>query len=267
MDRARIRPRGRRLTTPIIMVHGAFCGGWVFEDFRKPFEGAGHFVMAPDLPGHQSGAKRQEVAGQSMSGYAQAIAELCVAQPEPPILVGHSLGGLVAQLAAAKADLAGLILLAPSAPWGVQGVSMNEAISAVSLFALGPYWALAIDPDYPAARRYLFDRLPRADRRATFARMTAESGRAMWETLNWWLDPFATTMVTRASARAPVLAIAGALDAIHPPATVEATCRRLNGKTVTIDDMGHWLMGEPGWERVAETCLRWIDGLKVRDAA
>lgn len=249
------------------MVHGAFCGGWVFETFRIPFEAAGYPVLAPDLAGHHPGAKRQEVAGQSMTAYADSIAKLCAAQPEPPVLIGHSLGGLIAQLAAAKTNLAGLILMAPSAPWGVQGSSMNEAISAVSLFALGPYWAMAIDPDYPAARRYLFNHLPRADRRATFARMTPESGRALWETLNWWLDPFTTTMVTRASARSPVLAIAGALDPIHPPATVEATSRRLDGKTLTMDGMGHWLMGEPGWERVAGTCLKWIDGLKTRDAA
>ena len=249
------------------MVHGAFCGGWVYEDFRIPFEEAGYPVLAPDLIGHQPGASRQEVAGQSMTAYADAVAKLCAQQPEPPVLIGHSLGGLIVQLAAAKVDLAGLILLAPSAPWGVQGSSLNETMSAFSLYALGPYWAMAVDPDYPAARRYLFSRLARADRRTTFARMTAESGRALWETLNWWLDPFTTTLVTRASARSPVLAIAGALDPIHPPATVEATSRRLDGKTVTIDGLGHWLMGEPGWERVAATCLDWIEGLKSRDAA
>jgi pimeloyl-ACP methyl ester carboxylesterase len=255
------------LTTPIIMVHGAFCGGWVFDAFRKPFEEAGHVVTAPDLVGHEPGAKRQAVAGRSMSEYAGAIAELCASQAEPPIRIGHSLGGLICQLAAAKADLAGMVLLAPSPPWGVHGSSLEEAVSAVSLFALGPYWAMAIDPDYPAARRYLFARLPRADRRSTFARMTAESGRALWETLNWWLDPFATTLVTRASGRAPVLAIAGSLDAIHPAATVEATSRRLGGTTVTLPGMGHWLPAEPGWESVAETCLDWIDGLNARDAA
>ena len=239
----------------------------MFDHFRAPFEEAGHLVLTPDLAGHEPAAKRQAVAGQSMSGYAAAVAELCGRQAEPPILIGHSLGGLVCQLAAAKADIAGLILLAPSPPWGIHGSSLEEGISAVSLFALGPYWAMAVDPDYPAARRYLFARLLRADRKAAFAKMTAESGRALWETLNWWLDPFATTMVTRASARAPVLALVGSLDAIHPVATVEATSRRLGGATVTLPGMGHWLPGEPGWETVAATCQDWIGGLKARDAA
>lgn len=249
------------------MVHGAFCGGWVFDGFRTPFETAGHEVSTPDLTGHQPGASRQAVAGQSMGDYASQIVRLCDQQAEPPILIGHSLGGLVAQLAAARTNIAALILLAPSAPWGIHGSSMGEAISAVSLFALGPYWMMAVDPDYPAARTYLFNKMSRADRRAAFDKMQAESGRALWETLNWWLDPFATTQVTAAAARSPALAIAGGLDAIHPAETVEAISRRLGGTTVVMPDMGHWLPGEPGWEAVAETCLGWLAGLSVRDAA
>jgi pimeloyl-ACP methyl ester carboxylesterase len=171
-------------------------------------------------------------------------------------------------MAARRARVSALILLAPSAPWGVTGSTAEEAISAVSLYALGPYWALAIDPDYPAARRYLFDRLPRAVRRETFARMVPESGRALWETLNWWLDPFATTMVPAGSVRAPVLAIAGGLDAIHPAATVRAIASRLGGQTKVFPNMSHWLLGEPGWEEVAGACLDWTGSLSAaRDAA
>src|ERR1019366_3826833 len=129
-----------------------------------PFESAGHPVIAPDLPGHGIGLPASAVGGQSMSDYAGAVQRVIQTQSEPPILIGHSLGGLVAQMAATRARVAGLILLAPSAPWGVTGSTAEEAISAVSLYALGPYWALAVDPDYPAARRYLFDRLPRAAR-------------------------------------------------------------------------------------------------------
>ncbi|HLZ84996.1 MAG TPA: alpha/beta hydrolase [Caulobacteraceae bacterium] len=256
------------MRTPIVMVHGAFCAGWAFDGFRAPFEAAGHPVIAPDLPGH-AGAGGSAVAGLSMGDYARAVCRIIEAQGAPPILIGHSLGGLVAQMAASRRPVAALILLAPSAPWGVTGSTAEEAISAVSLYALGPYWALAVDPDYPAARRYLFDRLPRAAWRATFARLVPESGRALWETLNWWLDPFATTLVGTDAVSAPVLAIAGGLDAIHPAATVRATARRLGGETRVFPEMSHWLVGEPGWEEVADACLGWISAREggARDAA
>ncbi len=239
----------------------------MFDAFRAPFERAGHAVLTPDLPGHAAGDARSVVRGQSMSDYAAAVVKLCAAQATPPILVGHSLGGLTIQLAAAKTPVEALILLAPSAPWGVAGVTMEEAISAVSLYALGPYWTLAVEPDYASARRYLFDRLPREERRTLFARMSTESGRALWETLNWWLDPFATTMVNASAIKAPVLAIAGGRDAIHPPATVETTAKRLNGEVRVFADMSHWLLGEPGWEDVAASCLDWLRRLADREAA
>ena len=238
------------------MVHGAFCGGWAFDSFREPFEAAGHKVIVPDLPGH--GSDTVAVAGLSMSDYAKAITGLCQAQDTPPFLLGHSLGGLVSQMVAAATPLAGLILLAPSAPWGVQGGSAHEALAAVSLYSLGPYWAQAIQPDYATAALYLVRNLPHDQRLAVFARMGAESGRAMWETLNWWMDPFATTLASSTAIKAQVLAIVGGKDEIHPPATVKTIAARLHGETRVFENMGHWLMGEPGWQDVAATCLAWI---------
>jgi pimeloyl-ACP methyl ester carboxylesterase len=244
---------------PVVMVHGAFCGGWVFERFREPFEAAGHVVLTPDLPGHEPGSD-QSVAGLSMIDYARAVAEVCAACDQPPILVGHSMGGLVAQLAAARTPVAGLVLLAPSPPWGVSGASMEEAVSAVSLYALGPYWLQAIDPDYALAKLYSLDRMERVDRRAVFARMVPESGRALWQTLNWWLDPFMTTLVTPGAISAPVLAIAGGRDVIHPPATVKQTASKLSADFHVLREMSHWLPGEPGWDEVAQICLDWMPG-------
>lgn len=254
-----------RLKTPIVMVHGAFCGGWAFDGFRKPFEEAGHLVLAPDLPGH--GTQAGPVAGLSMSDYVRAVLAVIEAQDEPPIVIGHSLGGLVGQMVAARTAVAGLILLAPSAPWGVTISSAEEALSAFSLYALGPFWSLAVPPDSIAARHYLLDRLTPEARRETYARLTPESGRALFETLNWWLDPLATTLVAAGKIQAPVLGIAGEFDAIHPPATVRATTERLGGEFHVARDASHWLPGEPGWETTAATCLDWTHKLTLRAAA
>jgi pimeloyl-ACP methyl ester carboxylesterase len=248
----------------IILVHGAFCGGWAFEAFQAPFEAAGYTCLTPDLRGHGAGASQGAAAGVSMSDYATDIAELVKAQSEPPILIGHSMGGLVAQMAASRAQVRALILLAPSPPWGIAGGSLEEAASAMSLYALGPYWLQAIAPDYAAARLYSLDRMDKAERKAVFARMVPESGRAMWETLNWWLDPFMTTTVGKINA--PALAISGGRDLIHPTFTVKQTAERIGASTLDFPDMSHWLIAEPGWDAVARTCLDWLVVLKPADA-
>lgn len=244
---------------PIVMVHGAFCGGWAFERFRGPFETAGHHVLAPDLRGHALGDPSEAVVGVSMTDYARDVAALCERQDEPPILLGHSLGGLVAAMAAQRAPVRAVVLLAPSAPWGVAASSMEEAITAFGLHMLGPFWAQAVAPDGDLMRRYSLDRVARADRSAIVQRLRPESGRALWETLNWWLDPFMTTSLG-GSASSPRLVISGERDVVHPPATVRQTAARLGADFVEAPGMSHWLPGETGWQEVAEITLGWLEG-------
>lgn len=242
----------------IILVHGAFCGGWAFDAFRRPFEAQGYRCIAPDLPGHGEAALQSDVVNQSMSDYAAAIARLAAEQETPPILLGHSLGGLVAQMAATRCTLAALILLAPSAPWGVAGASLEEAASAFGLYALGPFWTQAVAPDRAVARLYSLDRMAKESGRLIVDQMTAESGRALFETLNWWLDPFMTTQVDASRVQAPVFVACGGSDVIHPPSTVRQTAHRLNADLRVFEGMSHWLVGEEGWEAVSGACLDWI---------
>ena len=244
------------MPAPIVMVHGAFCGGWAFEAFKAPFEAAGHLCLTPDLPGH--GDDPRDVRGLSVRDYARAVGEVIAGCDEPPFVLGHSLGGLVAQIAASDADIRGLMLLAPSAPWGATAASMDEAAMAVGLFSLGAPWLQAIEPTQSLFVACGLDRAAPDAETSIFARMGPESGRALWETFNWWLDPFMTTQVQPSSIRAPVLVISGDDDRIHGPTSVKASAARLGAELGLMDGMGHWLIGEPGWDQVAQTCQGWM---------
>jgi pimeloyl-ACP methyl ester carboxylesterase len=239
-----------------IMVHGAFAGGWSFERLRLPFEAAGHRVTTPDLKGHGLADAAERVVGVGMDDYARQIADLCEAEAEPPVLIGHSMGGLVAQLAARRATLKGLVLLATSPPWGVAGSTLEEAVTAFGVQMLGPFSSGAVEPDPDLMRSYSLNRMPPADREAVIGRMHAESALALRQTLNWWLDPFMTTSVGRVTARSLVLA--GGKDVIHPPATARQTAQRLGARFEVLPDMSHWLPAEPGWDDVAALCLAWL---------
>jgi pimeloyl-ACP methyl ester carboxylesterase len=244
--------------TTIVMVHGAFCGGWAFERFRTPFEAAGFEVLAPDLRGHGEGEPSGAVVGVSMTDYAADIARLCAEQAEPPVLLGHSMGGLVAQLAARKAEIRALVLLAPSPPWGVAGSSLEEAATAFGVQMIGPFSSGALPPDRGLMRAYSLDRMPKSEQEAAVARLRPESAMAVRETLNWWLDPFMTTSVGAGAITAPSLVLSGQGDVVHSSATAKATAERIGAAFQVMPGMSHWLVGEPGWEDVAETALGWL---------
>lgn len=240
------------------MVHGAFCGGWAFEAFRAPFEAAGFEVIAPDLRGHGPADPPGAVTGVSMSDYADDIAALCASLDAPPVLLGHSMGGLVAQMAARRVAVRALVLLAPSPPWGVAAGSLEEAATAFGVQLLGPFSSGALTPDRGLMRAYSLDRLAKAEREAAVARLRSESAKAVRETLNWWLDPFMTTSLGPGPIGIPSLVIAGERDVVHSPGTCAAVAERIGAELQVMPAMSHWLMGEPGWEQVAEAVLAWI---------
>lgn len=201
-----------------------------------------------------------------MRDYARAIVTQIRACPQPPVLIGHSMGGLVVQMAASQAKVAALVLLAPSPPWGQPTSSPLEAAAALGLYTQGAYWLDAVQPDWGVCRSYTLDRVGPAEARAIYARMTPESGRALFEVLNWWLDPTMTTIVPTGGVRAPVLALTGADDRIHTPSTVKAIAARLGGAFREVPGMSHWTLGEPGWEGVADTVMAWLDEVGVTRA-
>jgi len=254
------------VTNPIVMVHGAFVGGWTFETFRKPFEDAGHEVIAPDLRGHGAADPLDAVIGLSVRDYARDIVALCRTLPARPILVGHSLGGLVAQMAARKVQPAALVLLGPTPPWGLAGWSVKEAITAfgaqmVSLLSNG-----RVDPSREIMRRMLLGRLNDIEAAPILARLRPESARAVREALNWWLDPFMTSSIGPGPLPTRSLVISGQDDHVHPVASGRLVAERIGGEFLSLPRMTHWMLSEAGWETVAAAALDFI-GDETRVAA
>ncbi|MBI1251458.1 MAG: alpha/beta fold hydrolase [Alphaproteobacteria bacterium] len=258
-----------RMTIPIVFVHGAFCGGWAFDGFRQPFEQAGYECHAPNLPFHERGADLDRLAECGVREYAQSVVHYARGLKAPPILIGHSLGGLVAQVAATHMDVAGLILLAPSAPWGVMHTTLEETGNAFGVALLGDYWSRPIPPDYRIARRSTLDRLERNDARRSFARFAPESGRAIFETVHWWMDQSMAAAAPPYKITAPLLAMAGGQDHVNASTTVRRIVNRFpeaQADFMEFAAMSHWLIGEPEWRDVAQSGLAWLDqrGLQAR---
>jgi pimeloyl-ACP methyl ester carboxylesterase len=257
--------------TPVVFVHGAFCGGWAFDGFREPFEAAGFETHAPNLPHHERGADLEQLAQTGLKEYAHAIAHYARALRAPPVLVGHSLGGLVAQLVATHMPVSGVVLLGPSAPWGVPPTTLDEQSHQFGLTLLGDYWRRPVPPDYRVARATTLDRLSREDARRAFARFVPESGRAIREAVQWWLD---TSMASQAPVyriTAPVLGIAGGKDRVNPASTVRRVISRFpDGQAHfhEFTEMSHWLIGEPEAADVAALVLQWFEarGIAPRPA-
>ena len=259
--------KSKAITTPVVFVHGAFCGGWAFDAFREPFEAAGFETHAPNLPHHERGADLEQLAQTGLKDYTESVVRYVHELRAPPVLIGHSLGGLVVQLAAAKIDVAGLILLAPSAPWGVLPTTMEEHGNHFGLSLLGDYWRRPIPPDYRVARGNTLDRLSREDARRTFARFVPESGRAVREAMQWWLDHAMASQAPTYRIAAPMLGLAGGRDRVNPASTVRRIIGRFpNGQAHfhEFPEMSHWLVGEPEAMDVANFALDWM---RARDIA
>jgi pimeloyl-ACP methyl ester carboxylesterase len=253
------------MTSPILMLHGAFCGGWAFEEFRAPFEADGYTVHAPSLRWHECGTEPPFALGTtSLEEYAQDLSATIASFDAPPILIGHSLGGLLAQMLAARSEVRAIILLAPCAPWGVMPSTLFEMASANALLWTGDYWSRPIRPDYGIACANSIDKLPKSQRKKVFERFVPESGLATFEILHWALDMRRASHVPAAKITCPVLCLAGSDDRINPPSTVRRIAERYNGRAIfeELDGHSHWPIGEPGWEKIAARAIAWLDQLE-----
>lgn len=81
-----------------LLVHGASGGAWCWHKLMPELERRGHRALAIDLPGH--GEDKTPLAKVNLAAYAERVADTLKKLPEPAVLIGHSMGGMVISAAA-----------------------------------------------------------------------------------------------------------------------------------------------------------------------
>jgi len=124
--------------TPLLLVHGAWHGAWCWQEHFIPYLArAGYAVYAPSLRGHGDSPGRDRLRRTGIGHYVQDVAAVAAALPAAPVLIGHSMGGLVVQKylerypAAAGGDTGDDAAHCPASPPGVsQGQRDPQPLSA-----------------------------------------------------------------------------------------------------------------------------------------
>ncbi len=253
----------------ILLLHGAFVGGWVFERLRGHLSRRGWHTHAPDLPFHgpdHAGLSESDprLAEMGLRDYRHALKDEIARLNTKPILIGHSLGGLLAQQLAARDLCRAAILLAPVPPWGVLPHSWQEVASGFALmWKAGAFWNKALPPDREIALDYAMQHLPPSLQRDALSRLVPESGRALFESLMWWLDWHAGSHVKFHDVKCPLLILVGEHDRVTPPAACRAVARHYPGRAVyrELPGMGHFLFGESDEALPFQECTDWLDAL------
>ncbi len=248
----------------IMMLPGAFCSASIFANFRDHFAAQCWTVLTPELRHHDQGPGQPtdpRLAQTGLGDYVADLSALIAELPQPPVLLGHSMGGLLAQLLAAKGLARALILLTPAPTWGMLPASDNEIAAAMGLMSIGPFWEQSLDAAFEIAAENSLNCLAPAGQREVFAQFVPESGRALFESLFWMFDPGRASYVNPVMVDCPVLAIAGGRDRVITPATVHQVADKYLEQATYLEfaDMGHMLLQEDGWRDVASACMDWLN--------
>jgi len=117
-------PQGEAEPTPLVFVHGSWHGAWCWtEHFTGFFADRGHSSYAIDLRGH--GESDGSVNSARISHYVHDVRRLALELDAPPIVIGHSMGGLVVQQYLTQYRAAAGVPLASVPTSGAIGATMR----------------------------------------------------------------------------------------------------------------------------------------------
>ena len=257
----------------ILMIHGMWSRPSTFSQLRQELEAVGISSAAVTLPHHDvpPGAPAPAALGTlHIADYVAALQREAATLEGPIIVMGHSMGGLLAQLLAEKLQPKGLILLstAPSAQAGGAGAALSAA-SLRTMWGVTGRWGWWNEPTElgeEAARAGVFNGVPEAEIRPALAELTWDSGPVLAQIAAPFLDSDKGSRVAYERLSMPSLVVTGLDDRIVPAAVSRRTARLLAGGGARVDyeewpNTGHWLFHDAVRPRLAAAISRFIASL------
>lgn len=251
---------------PLLLIHGMWSRPSTFATLRDELEAAGIRSAAVTLPGHEAppgAAAPALLSGLGLADYVAALERDAAVLDEPPVILGHSMGGLLAQLLGARIAHRGLVLLSTAPSAQAQAMSWAAAGTLWPIVRRWGFWRGPTLIDTPSARASVFNGVPEEEVRPALAELTWDSGRVLREIAFPWSDGARASRVDYARLTRPALVVTGLDDRIVPPAVSRRTARLLAAAGARVDyeewpAVGHWLFHDAVRPRLAAAIARFL---------
>lgn len=245
---------------PLLFVHGSFAGAWIWRQHFMPFFAeAGWECLALSLRGHGGSPGRERLDHFGLGHYVEDVAAVARTLARPPVVIGHSLGGVVAQRFCTGHPAAGQVLVASVPPGGFASsawwMALHHPLFAWQIGVLETVGKNHVDAEALARGLFSAD-FPRDAARHYLPLLQRESARAIAEVM-------LPQRVWRPRPDFPTLVIGGDADAFISQAALHATAAHWQARLVVQPGVPHGMMLDPCWRRTAEAVRGWLDATMV----
>jgi len=248
----------------IVMIHGMWGSGWYWENFKGFFESKGYRCVIPTLRFHDmdpKGIPDPRLGTTSLLDYAEDLEKLIRELEGTPILMGHSMGGLLAQILSSRGLAKALVLLTPASPHGIIALKPSVIKSFWSGLTTWGFWRKPLRQTFAEAAYSMLNLMPFESQKSIYNKFVFESGRAASEIGFWIFDSKKAARVDESKVTCPVLIVAGEKDRIVPVSVTRKIAEKYKKVSTykEFPDHSHWVVGELGWQQIAEYVVAWLN--------
>lgn len=251
-------PNKKSSRPPVLFVHGAFAGAWMWTETFMPFlADAGFPCYAVSLRGHGGSQGHEQMEWHSIADYVDDVGTVIDWLGETPVLVGHSMGGFIVQKFLERHETPGAALVCSVPPQGLIASQFHLLFQKPQLFAEINRIMAGDYTDTNTLREALFaGEVDEAMLAVWMSRMQAESHRAIWDMSMFSLPNL------HAMHRPPMLILGAEHDVLVPAFLVQSTGHTYGLPVHIFRGMGHAVTHEKEWPLVAAMLRDWLEEIR-----